>query len=242
MNILILAAGVEQSSDPEGYPLCLTEFSGVPLVQRLVDACARLEPSHFVFLFREQDVREYHLDNVVGLLTARAVVLPVHGQTQGAACTALLASGYADNDDELLILNGNEFVDVNFLKILEDFRARELDAGVAVFRSVHPRYSYVKIGADGLVVEASEKRPISNSATAGFYWFRRGCEFVGAAKNLVRKNAHINGRFYICPTFNELILLGRRIGTHPIDGRLYHPLKDERQVRQFEQVAGKDTE
>lgn len=239
MNILILAAGSDQSTQDDDYPLCLTEFDSVPLIQRVTNACGTLDPKNLIVVFREEEVRKYHLDSVVTLLFPNSKILSIPGQTRGAACTALLAVGTINNEDELLILNGNEFLDADFNEIVEEFRDRKLDAGVVVFASIHPRYSYVRLDENGLVVEASEKNPISNNATAGFYWFKRGREFVRAAKSLIRKDAQVNGNFYICPTFNELILNSQHVGVHPVDGKVYHPLKNDRQIKQFELAVAK---
>ncbi|MEI6335432.1 MAG: glycosyltransferase family 2 protein [Methylococcaceae bacterium] len=234
MNILVLAAGQGPSPQIDGYPLCLAEFDSVPLIQRVIDSCRPLRPNQLIFAFRGEEITTYHLDYVVTLLWPDSMTLTVQDKTQGAACTALLATGVIESDDELLIVNGNELLDTDFLTILEDFRRRKLDAGVAVFHSIHPRYSYVRIDEDGLVIEAAEKKPISTNATVGFYWFAQGRDFVHAAKNMIRKDARVNGSFYICPTFNELVLEQRRIGIHQIDSKAYHPLKSGRQIDQFE--------
>ena len=76
-------------------------------------------------------------------------------------------------------------------------------------------------------------------ATAGFYWFSRGRDFVRAAKNMIRKDSRVDGKYYICPAFNELVLENLSIGVHKIDSKLYHPLKTERQVEQFETLFEK---
>jgi NDP-sugar pyrophosphorylase family protein len=240
MNILILAAGQNPVPEEEGYPLCLVEFDSVPLIQRVTTACGSLNPKKLIVAFREEDVRGYHLDNVVTLLWPNANVLNVRGKTKGAACTALLAADMIDADEELLIVNGNEMLDADFSEIVEGFRRRNLDAGVVVFHSIHPRYSYVRLDENELVVEAAEKRPISTNATVGFYWFARGSEFVRAAKEMIRKDACVNDNFYICPTFNELVLEHKQIGIHKVDGTLYHPLKTSRQVELFEAVSDRN--
>lgn len=234
MNILILAAGADPSSQDDGYPLCLTEFDSVPLIQRVTAACSALAPKNLIVALRESEVRRYHLNNVVTLLWPHAKILRIQAKTQGAACTALLAAGDIDNDEELLIVNGNELLDTDFQQVVQSFRHRELDAGVVVFHSIHPRYSYVRLGENGLVVEATEKKPISTNATAGFYWFARGSDFARAAKNLIRKDERVNDNFYICPTFNQLILEQKRIGVHAVENKHYHPLKTGRQIEQFE--------
>jgi len=240
MNILILAAGRNPVPEEEGYPLCLVEFDSVPLIQRVTTACGSLNPKNLIVAFREEDVRGYHLDSVVTLLWPDANILNVRGGTKGAACTALLAVGMININEELLIVNGNEMLDADFSEIVEGFRRRNLDAGVVVFHSIHPRYSYVRVDENEFVVEAAEKRPISTNATAGFYWFARGGEFVQAAQGMIRKDACVNDNFYICPTFNELVLEHKRIGIHRVDGALYHPLKTSRQVELFESSSDRN--
>lgn len=235
MNILILAAGQTTFDSQDGnYPLCLTELDGVPLIERLIQSCHSIDDANFIVALREQDIRHYHLDNIVSLLAPGTNILRVSEETRGAACTALLASSYIDNDEGLLIINGNEILDANFSAVVEDFCARKLDAGVVTFPSIHPRYSYVRLDARGLVVEAAEKNPISRLATVGFYWFARGKDFVRAVQNMIRKDASVNELFYICPALNELILEQACIGTYTVEANQYHPLKTERQLIQFE--------
>lgn len=235
MNILILAAGHPDFDTRDGnYPLCLTEFDGVPVIERIANACKALNPKRIVFAMRKDDVNRFHLDNVVSLLSPNAATLKIEGSTRGAACTTLLASSYIDSEDELLVINGNEFVELDLVELVEGFRSRKLDAGTVTFKSVHPRYSYVRLNTDGLVSEATEKNPISNHATAGLYWYANGRDLIAAIKSMIRKDAHVDNVFYICPAFNEMVLQHKRIGAQQIDAKRYHPLKTERQLQQFE--------
>jgi hypothetical protein len=231
VKVLILAAG-DQPNDygDTQYPLCLTEFDGVTLLERVCRQCSSLPASEWIFAMREREVRRYHLDNVVRQLVPRARVLQVRENTAGAACTALLAAGSIDNDEELLILSTNELVDVDLGAVLGSFRLRGLDAGTIVFPSVHPRYSYVRVGPQGFVLEAAEKNPISNDAMCAIHWFARGRDFVRAAMQTIRKDAHVDGSFYVSPTLNELVLAQSLIGVHRIRANEYHPLKNRRRA------------
>lgn len=232
MNILILGAG-PASAEEQGYPIWLAEHAGELLVERLARACLAAGPARLIFAVREQDVRRYAIGNVIALAAPGAAIVPVRGTTKGAACTALLAIPHIGAEEELLILNANEFIDEEYGAILRGFRDRGLDAGVAVFPSLHPRYSYVRLDADGLVVEAAEKRPISREATAGFYWYRRGADFVRAVERMIEKDAEVDGLFFICPAFNELVLDQARIGVHRLAADRYHPIKSARQAEQY---------
>jgi dTDP-glucose pyrophosphorylase len=233
MNVLILAAGQSTASHWDDYPLCLSELDGVPLIQRIFDSCLSIPDVRFIVAIRSEDSRRYHLDNTVRLLADGAKVVQVPDSTQGAACTALLAINYIDNDEELLILNGNELLDEDFSSVISESRHRRLAAAVITFSSVHPRYSYVRVNEAGNVVEAAEKNPISRHATAGFYWFAKGSYFVRAAQSTIRKGAAVNGHYYICPVLNELILEQLPIGTHAVKVNQYRPLKTEQQIAQL---------
>lgn len=243
LNVLILAGGQSDSNVDDGnYPLCLADVEGAPLIEQLVQASARVGATGLVVAFRKSDIEAFHLDNIMTVLMPAANVVSSEKDTAGAACTALLAISYIDNDDELLILNGNELIDTDYMNIVASFRDRRLNAGAVTFSSIHPRYSYVRISDEGLVTEAAEKRTISRHATAGFYWFACGKDFVRCAQTMIYKDASVNGKFYICPVLNELILEQRRIGVFPIDASCYRPLKTVRQVMRgdltFEKRAG----
>jgi bifunctional N-acetylglucosamine-1-phosphate-uridyltransferase/glucosamine-1-phosphate-acetyltransferase GlmU-like protein len=244
MNILILAAGENETIlNDSGYPFYLTELEGIPLIERLVNQCQSIKGAKFHFAIPDNDVKQWHLDSVIKQLAPQGHLIRVNGNTAGAACTALLAVEYIDNDEPLLILNMNDMLQVNFIEVINDFITRQLCAGTIVFHSIHPRYSYVSLDENDFVIEAAEKNPISQLATAGFYWFARGKDFIAATHSMIAKDAHVDGQFYICPVFNELILAHAKIGVYQINNQHYHPLKSARQIQHFETVleAGRYT-
>ncbi|MFM0367708.1 glycosyltransferase family 2 protein [Paraburkholderia aspalathi] len=235
MNILILGAGTAaiESSDG-GYPLLLTEIDGTPLIQRVLDTAKTLAGAQIIVALRKSEMTRFHMGNVVSILNPDAKVISANDSVRGAACTALLASPFLDTESELLILNANQLVDVDLAGVVASFHERKLDAGLITFTSVHPRYSYVRVGVDGYVTEAAEKRPLSKFASAGVYWFADGRRFVAAAKEMIRKDANVEGNFYVTPVLNELILDQARIGVHSIDNSKYRPIKSERQLHHVE--------
>jgi dTDP-glucose pyrophosphorylase len=123
-----------------------------------------------------------------------------------------------------VICNGDQIILADLPSALADFKKRQLDGGVIVFEDVHPRWSFVKCNAEGLVVEAAEKRPISKLATAGFYYFQRGRDFVRAAERMILKDSQVDGLFYVCPAYNELLLENARVGVHVMPRQNYFSL------------------
>jgi len=236
MKILILGAGATIGEEPDQTSIWLAEQGGEVLLERFVRACAPLG-GDLVFAVRSHDIKRFRIGNVIALAAPGAAVVPVNGETMGAACTALLCIRHIDLDDELLILNSNEFLDVDYREVVDGFRARGLDAGVVAFPSIHPRYSYMRLDAEGYIVEASEKNPISRHATAGFYWYRRGSSFITAAQEMIRKDVALDGKFFISLTFNELVLRHCKLSIAEVDSSRYCPLKSRKQIEHYEGEA-----
>ncbi|NLH83776.1 MAG: hypothetical protein GX458_23445 [Phyllobacteriaceae bacterium] len=239
MRVLILAGGPAVETDAPS--VLLAERSGELLVERIARQLGELR-AQMIFVLRQQDIGRHHIDDVVRLAVPGAEIVVIGRETGGAACTALLAVHHFAPDEELLVLAANEFLDIDYPQTIAEFRARELDAATVVFPSLHPRYSYVALDDAGLVVEAAEKRPISRLAAAGFYWYRRAGDFVDAAEDMIRKDAQVDGAFYLSLTFNQLVLRQKRIGVREIDGRRYIPLKSKHQIAVYEgEISGERT-
>ena len=237
ITVLVPMAGDDRLFREAGYPFAkpMVEIAGRALIEHAFDGLRSIPNARFIFIIRKQDDLRFYLRDVLQLMAPGSIVIRADGETAGAACTALLAIDYLLNDDELLIANADQVLRTDLPAVLEEFRARELDGGTITFDSVHPRWSFVKTDAEGLVVEAAEKRPISRNATAGVYYFRRGADLAEAAQASIRKGASVDGLFFVCPTFNELILQQKRIGIWPIARDDYISLATPRAVEEYEQ-------
>ena len=234
VTVIILAAGSGKEDDAALPPL-LSERNGILLIEQIfrqIDFDARI-----IIVLQERQAKDESIGSILSVLCPDVEVVLAPGPTAGAACSALLAVDHVDPERELLLLNANEFVEVRPAEVIEVFRSRDLDAGTIVFPSLHPRYCYARVDADDLVEEVSEKRPISRDAVAGFFWWRYGGDFLACAADMVRTRNDVNGHFFVCPTLNEMVLLGKQTGVFRIDRAAYHPLKTEAQSRAFQDGA-----
>jgi hypothetical protein len=235
VNILVLASGkLDSKNADKDFPLCLTEIDGVSVLERIVNNSASIADSQYAFTFLETEAVRFHLVKAAKLLVPCARCTLVPELSQGSACTALLAACQLDQAAELLIISANELVDIKLAELIEDFRHRMLDAGTLTFRSIHPRYSYVRLNDECFVIEATQCEPISFFATAGIFWFAKTAYFVEGAKNLIRKDAHVNGSYFVAPIFNELVLKQKKVGIKELDITKYFPLKTEQQIDQIQ--------
>jgi dTDP-glucose pyrophosphorylase len=236
MVVVIPSASNDDAFQGRGfaYSKPLVEIHGKALVEHVWSSLKVLRADCYAFVVRDSDVKRTHLDKMLLLMEPKAAIIQARGPTGGAACTALLAIEHIRPDQELVIANGDQVFACDLLDAVNEFRARDLDAGTLVFDSVHPRWSFVRVNEDGYVTEAAEKRPISRHATAGFYYFKRGRDFIDAAATMIRKDGHVNGQFYVCPVFNELILRQARIGVRKISRESYISLSTPQNIEEYE--------
>jgi dTDP-glucose pyrophosphorylase len=212
MNILIPMAGAGSRFKVAGYtfPKPLIDVDGKPMIQCVIE---NLDfDANYIFLVRSEHLREYQLEPLLSMITnGRSKVITVDELTEGAACTALLAKGYIDNDEELLIANSDQIVEFSKENFNTLRRFTDFDGVAFSFNAVHPKWSFVKVNSRGIAVEVAEKNPISNIATCGIYYYRKGSDFVKYANKMIESNKRVNNEFYICPVYSELISDGKTL-------------------------------
>jgi hypothetical protein len=85
------------------------------------------------------------------------------------------------------------------------FSNNDIDGGMLVFNSVHPKWSFAKLDDHGFIERVAEKDPISDIASVGIYYWTKGSDYVRYAEEMISKNIRVNGEFYVCPVINEAI-------------------------------------
>ena len=233
MQIIFLMGGQNFEKNREDYPLYLTEFNEKLIIENQINYCKDLNPRKFLFCVKNEDIKNFQIDSVIKQLVPDSEIIVINGRTMGAVCTALLGIEHINNDEELILLAVDDFIEVSSENIMEFFRKNNSDAGVVSFDSVHPRYSFAKLGDDNSVIEVSEKKPISKNALVSFYYYKKGSDFVESAKNVIRKDNLINGSFYLSQTLNEMILKQKKVLLYKITNEKFHPLKTEMQLAQY---------
>lgn len=205
LNVLIPMAGAGSRFESAGYtfPKPLIEVRGKPMIQVVVDNL-NIE-ANYIFIVQKKHFVKYNLEYLLRLIAPNCKIVQIDGITEGAACTTLLASEYIDNSNPLLIANSDQFVEWNSSETIYSFESEGVSGGIVTFEATHPKWSYVKLGEDGNVSEVAEKKPISNMATVGIYYWRKGSDYVKYANQMISRNIRTNGEFYVCPVFNEAI-------------------------------------
>ena len=212
MNILIPMAGAGSRFEQAGYtdPKPLIKVKDKMMIQQVVDTMNI--DANYVFVVQKSHYERYSLWNVLNHLVAPGCkIVQVDGVTEGAACTTLLAKEHINNDEPLIVSNSDHFMEWDSQGFLE--AVKDVDCGILTFEATGSKWSFVRLGEDGLVDLVAEKDPISSIATAGIYYWKKGSDYVKYAEQMIENNTRINGEFYVCPVFNEAIADGKKIKT-----------------------------
>ncbi|MCE0493772.1 nuclear transport factor 2 family protein [Vibrio salinus] len=236
LNILIPLAGKNtfktDSNNP--FPKILTEVDGKLIIERAARSLIDLKHNKIVVAIPKNESEQFRLKNVISLLSDSIEICSINGDTQGAACSALLAIEHLDLDSPLVISSFEQILDFDLNPYIEDFQNSGVDAGILTFEAIHPKWSFVKVNTQQIVTQAAEKNPISKNAIAGLYYYKTARQFVEAAKSIIRKDVKTNGLFFISQTLNEIILKEGVVKALPIDKTKYFHINDEYSLTNFE--------
>jgi HAD superfamily hydrolase (TIGR01509 family) len=211
LNILIPMAGAGSRFEQAGYtfPKPLIDVKGKPMIQVVVENLNI--DANYIYVVQKSHREKYNLDTLLNLITPGCKIVDVDGITEGAACTALLAKEYINNDAPLFFANSDQYAEWDSNEFMYKMQETESDGGIVTFKATHPKWSFAKINEQGYVTEVAEKNPISDNATVGFYYWKHGSDFVKYAEQMIANNTRVNNEFYVCPVFNEAINDGKKI-------------------------------
>jgi NDP-sugar pyrophosphorylase family protein len=199
-------------------PKPLIDVLGRPMYVWAMESLPLELAGRVIFICLEEHLRHRELEKDVrrryGHFDLEIISLDV--VTEGQACTVLKAERFIDNAEPLLIYNADTYCRTNLA-----VRLPKLPEGVAgllgVFHAEGDKWSFARTDASGRVVETAEKRRISDWASTGLYYFRRGHDFVAFSQRMIADNDRVNNEFYVAPVYNRMIAEGAEILIDPAE-------------------------
>lgn len=218
LNVLIPMAGAGSRFRQLGYklPKPLIDVNGKPMIQVVVENLNI--NANYIYVVQKSHRIEYNLDVLLNMITPNCKIVEVDGITDGAACTALMARDFINNDNPLFFANSDQYVEWDSNDFMYKMNEIKPDGGIVTFKDTHPKWSFAKIDNNGYVTEVAEKNPISENATVGFYYWKHGSDFVKYAEEMINNNVRVNNEFYVCPVFNFAINDDKKIKNYQAKG------------------------
>ncbi|EDP6004855.1 NTP transferase domain-containing protein [Campylobacter jejuni] len=237
LNIVVPIAGKSYFFDNEkdGFPKPFIEICGKTMLEHFVKNYENIKNKRFIFILKEEDVKRYHLDDAINVLTSnQSKIIILKNETQGMVCSVLMAIDEINLNDSLLIVNMDQIFECDLNEVISDLSLN--DAGVLSFESVHPRWAYVKCDENNFVLEAFEKKPVSKNAIAGFYYFNKAEFFITSAFDMIKKDVNYEGKYFIASILNELILQDKKIINISIDKNRYFTFYSYVKINEYERI------
>ena len=218
-NIVVPMAGRGYRFVEQGYTDSkpFIDVNGKPMIQRVIENLNIEFDSNYEFVIvclqEEYDRYDFSIfDDIIGHDSWKAVCLP--NVKEGAAQTLLEAKDIIDNDTPMLSFNNDQLIDYD-PNVWNEFL--KYDGGIPCFWGDSTNWSYARCGEGGFVEEVAEKKVISNNATAGYYYWSKGSDYVKYAKQMIKENSRTNGEFYVAPVYNWAIRDGKKIVISQVD-------------------------
>ena len=206
LNVVIPMAGRGSRFEETGlysFPKPLIDVNGKPMIQVVVENLnLDTTKTKFIYICQKEHVKKYNLSRFLNNLTPNCKIIEIEGITEGAACTTLLAKEFINTDSPLIITNSDQFIDWNSTEFMYQMNEKGYDGGIVTFPSIHPKWSFAKVDKNNIVLEVAEKKPISDKATAGIYYWKHGSDYVKYTEQMVKKDIRVNNEFYVCPVYN----------------------------------------
>lgn len=236
INVVIPMAGAGSRFVQAGFskPKPFIDVAGKPMIVRVLDNL-NLPQAHYILVARKEHM-EVESDLVKEIEQKySATFIAIDGLTEGTACTVMHARKLIGNESPLLIANSDQIVDFNPQEFIDDCLVRKLDGSILTFidENRDPKWSFARIGDNGLVCEVREKQAISKFATVGVYFFRRGSEFIDATIEMMLAQDKVNGEYYTCPVYNYLIEAKMNIGVYQIEQAAMHGLGTPEDLKDY---------
>src|SRR6476469_9981914 len=194
LNIVLPIAGRGSRFAVAGYtqPKPLIPVHGIPMIAAVVRNVRPRCAHRFIFVALAEHLEHDGMRDALSRAARGAVIVRVEQVTEGAACTVLLAKKYINSDDPLMLANSDQWVDIDIDDYLASMERQRLDGLIMTMKADDPKWSFVGLDRARLVTRVVEKEVISDEATVGIYNFRRGCDFVRAAEQMIAKNLRVN--------------------------------------------------
>ena len=203
MKLIMPMAGMGSRFGP-GAIKPMIDVNGFPMFVH-AERCIGLDFEERIFITR----KEHHLEEIIWDWYPTATIIELDELTEGTACTIMKAREHFEDGSSIFVSNCDQHIDWNPQKFKLIASQHEVDGVIANFHCPvrDPKWSYAEVDGLNNIVRVAEKDPISDWATAGYYYWRDGRHFIQSVENMIAADDRVNGEFYTCPTYNYTLKL-----------------------------------
>lgn len=239
MNVILLAAGKDENFLSK-YPIYLTEISSKTLLEHQINFLKQTKENDVILVINSKVSKEFYVKDIVTEISKDIQIVETNGETKGAMFSSLLASDLLNFKEELLVMNLNEYIDINLTNFIQTARKNKSDAEIVSFNSFHPRYSYIHKDEEDKIKQISFNESPSKTACSGLVWMKSTEEYFSNSVQLIKKQANFNKPLYFNEILNQFILNAKVVRNFHIGSTDYYPIKTEEHLSNLRFILTKD--
>lgn len=187
------------------------EINKVPLLNYLLNLIGK-ESRKIIIAKKVHESRFINLDEVIFYLER---------DTQGALATVALTVSQLDTNSPIIIHPFDSIAKINLNEAISSFQNEDCDVGLIAVNSDSRELSYARLNGD-TVLEIVEKKVISEVALTGIFYFKSREILLECIRWSLLYKIQTNGRYYIAPSINAQIALGKKVKLFMIDKKSYY--------------------
>ena len=209
-------SGMSSRFAAAGYdiPKYLIEVDGRKVIEHIVDLYP--DDSDFVFIINDKHREETDIVEVLDKLVDKKEIVTIQRHKKGPVFSVSEFENLIDDEEEVIVnyCDFSIYWDYRHFKAFID--ATECDGCVICYTGFHPHmlgsdnYAFCRTDENNKILEVREKQPftddkMSEFASAGNYYFRRGSYVKKYFKQLMDEDININGEYYVSLIYNLLV-------------------------------------
>ena len=209
-------SGMSSRFSAAGYtvPKYLIEVDGKKVIEHIVDLYPK--DSDFVFIINDKHKEETDIVNILEKLVTKKEIVTIPRHKKGPVFSVSEFDSLIDDEEEVIV----NYCDFSIYWDYRHFKAfvddTECDGCVICYTGFHPHmlgsdnYAFCRTDDENKILEVREKQPftddkMSEFASAGNYYFRKGSYVKKYFKQLMDEDISINGEYYVSLIYNLMV-------------------------------------
>jgi len=186
--------------------------------------------SRFTFICNRDHLAQTGMQTLLRSIAPGCEVVSISPHKKGPVFAVAQAFDRIDDDEEVIVNYCDFSKHWDYGDFLKHTRSRNADGAVCAYRGFHPHmlgstnYAFMR-EKDQWMLEIKEKEPFTTNrmqefASDGTYYFKKGAYVKKYFLQLMEKNIHINGEYYVSLVYNLLREDNLRVSIYEIQHML----------------------
>jgi len=213
-----------------GYkvPKPLIEIGGKTIIEHVCNLFPGEEK--FTFICNAQHLAETNMREILKRIKPHAEIVEIPNHKLGPVYAVSQVFSTIQDDEEVIVNYCDFGTFWDYQDFLKHTRLRNADGAIPSYKGFHPHmlgstnYAFMR-DQNQWMLEIKEKEPFTDNrqkeyASNGTYYFKKGAYVKKFFRELMEKENHLNGEFYVSLVYNLLVNNGMKVSIYEIQHML----------------------